>query len=92
MKTEPPTKEEQAQKEAYLEDGFPDWSRLDFRQLVRALEANRWTDAMDIQEVKQYYQVFKKKWKQLADAPRIEQCIVEGEAKRNKRSNLESLS
>jgi len=38
-----------------------------------------------------HYQVFKKKWKQLAEAPRIEQRIVEGEAKRDKRSNLESL-
>lgn len=61
------------------------------------------------QEVKRYYLVFKKKWKQLAgmllyhsscdagshvfraEYPRIEQRIVEGEAKRNKRSNLESL-
>jgi SWI/SNF-related matrix-associated actin-dependent regulator of chromatin subfamily A member 5 len=73
--------------------------------------------ATDIQEktakeVKKYYLVFKKKWKQLAgmspmpthvpgrrantfppcsEHPRIEQRIVEGEAKRNKRSNLESL-
>jgi len=39
---EPLTEEEQAQKEAYLEDGFPDWSRRDFQQLVRALEANGW--------------------------------------------------
>jgi len=98
---EPLTEEEQAQKEAYLEDGFPDWSRRDFQQLVRALEANGWTDdydllATDIQEkspkeVKKYYLIFKKKWKQLAEYPRIEQRIVEGEAKRNKRSNLESL-
>ena len=39
---EPLTEEEQAQKEAYLEDGFPDWSRRDFQQLVRALEAYGW--------------------------------------------------
>ena len=39
---EPPTEEEQAQKEAYLEVGFPDWSRCDFQQLVRALEGNGW--------------------------------------------------
>jgi hypothetical protein len=38
----PLTEEEQAQKEAYLEDGFPDWSRRDFQQLVRALEAYGW--------------------------------------------------
>jgi len=97
---EPLTEEEQAQKEAYLEDGFPDWSRRDFQQLVRALEAYGWTDdydllATDIQEkmpkeVKTYYLVFKK-WKQLAEYPRIKQRIVEGEAKRNKRSYIESL-
>jgi len=39
---EPLTEEEQAQKGAYLEDGFPDWSRRDFKQLVRALEAYGW--------------------------------------------------
>jgi len=38
----PLTEEEQAQKEAYLEDGFPDWSRRDFKQLIRALEASGW--------------------------------------------------
>ncbi|KIM79892.1 hypothetical protein PILCRDRAFT_89952 [Piloderma croceum F 1598] len=68
---EPLTDEEQAQKEAYLEDSFPDWSRRDFQQLIRALEVNRrllcWMDdydllATDIQEktpkeVKKYYLV-----------------------------------
>ncbi|KAF7981341.1 hypothetical protein HWV62_33785 [Athelia sp. TMB] len=93
--------EEQAQKEAYLDEGFPDWSRRDFQQFVRALEANGWSEdwdllATDIQdktplEVKRYYQIFKKKWKTLPEYPRIEQRIIEGEAKRNKRSNLESL-
>ena len=34
--------DEQAQKEAYLDEGFPDWSRRDFQQFVRALEANGW--------------------------------------------------
>lgn len=34
--------DEQAKKEAYLEEGFPDWSRRDFQQFVRALEANGW--------------------------------------------------
>jgi SWI/SNF-related matrix-associated actin-dependent regulator of chromatin subfamily A member 5 len=36
------TEGEQAQKEPYLEDGFPDWSRRDFQQLARALEAYGW--------------------------------------------------
>ena len=38
-----------------------------------------------------YYHVFKKKWKTLADHARIATRIQEGEAKRNKRSNLEAL-
>ena len=37
---EPLTADEQAQKEAYLENGFPDWSRRDFQQLIRTLEGN----------------------------------------------------
>ena len=42
-------------------------------------------------EIERYYQVFKKKWKTLADYARISTRIQEGEAKRNKRSNLEAL-
>lgn len=42
-------------------------------------------------DVARYYPVFKKKWKELAEHPRIKARIEEGEAKRNKRSNLEAL-
>ena len=42
-------------------------------------------------EVGKYYPIFKKKWKTLADHTRIATRIQEGEAKRNKRSNLEAL-
>ena len=42
-------------------------------------------------DVAQYYPVFKKKWKELSEYPRIKARIEEGEAKRNKRSNLEAL-
>ena len=42
-------------------------------------------------EVEEYYHVFKRKWKSLADHARIATRIQEGEAKRNKRSNLEAL-
>lgn len=31
-----------AQKEAYLEQGFPNWSRRDFQQFVKGLEAYGW--------------------------------------------------
>ena len=39
---EPLTEEETARKEAYIEGGFPDWSRRDFQQFVKALEAYGW--------------------------------------------------
>lgn len=42
LAAEPLTEEEIAQKEAYTEDGFADWSRRDFQQFVRALEAYGW--------------------------------------------------
>ncbi|EEB90644.1 hypothetical protein MPER_11122, partial [Moniliophthora perniciosa FA553] len=73
----------------------------DFQQLVKGLEAYGWGQdfevyAADIQdktpeEVERYYRVFSKKWKTLAEYPRIEARIAEGEAKRNKRDNLENL-
>ncbi|KAF8422290.1 P-loop containing nucleoside triphosphate hydrolase protein [Boletus edulis BED1] len=98
---EPLTEEEQALKEQYTEAGFHDWSRRDFQQFVRALEIYGWTDdydllASEIQDkdakaVKRYYTYFKKHWKELAEHPRIAARIAEGEAKRNKRSNLEHL-
>lgn len=45
----------------------------------------------DARAVKRYYTYFKKHWKELAEHPRIAARIAEGEAKRNKRSNLEHL-
>ena len=45
----------------------------------------------DPKAVKRYYTYFKKHWKELAEHPRIAARIAEGEAKRNKRSNLEYL-
>ncbi|KAI5991718.1 SNF2 family N-terminal domain-containing protein [Pisolithus orientalis] len=98
---EPLTEEEQVLKERYLAEGFHDWSRRDFQQFVRALETYGWTDdyellASEIQDknakqVKEYYLHFKKHWKELSEHPRIAARIAEGEAKRNKRSNLEAL-
>ncbi|KAG6888387.1 hypothetical protein C0995_008708 [Termitomyces sp. Mi166 len=98
---EPLTEEEMAEKEAYIEEGFPDWSRRDFQQFVKALEAHGWgagfdTYAAEIQEktpedVAKYYATFEQKWQTLVEAPRIETRITEGEAKRTKRDNLETL-
>lgn len=39
---EPLTEDELALKDTYIEQGFPDWSRRDFQQLVKALEAYGW--------------------------------------------------
>jgi len=98
---EPLTPEELHLKEKLTEQGFPDWSRRDFQQFIRGLEAHGWlvdheTLAEEIQEktateIKKYYKVFKKEWKTLAEASRIEARIAEGEAKRYKRDNLEYL-
>ncbi|KAJ3797441.1 SNF2 family DNA-dependent ATPase [Lentinula aff. detonsa] len=98
---EPLTEEEITQKEAYLEQGFPNWSRRDFQQFVKGLEAYGWDQPADVyaadiqektaEEVAKYYKTFKKKWKTLSEYPRIEVRIAEGAAKRTKRSNLEYL-
>ncbi|KAI0005017.1 SNF2 family DNA-dependent ATPase [Russula compacta] len=95
------TEEELQEKEELIAQGFEDWSRRDFQQFVRALESYGWTDDFDLlaseiqdktaQDVAAYYPVFRKKWKELSEYPRIATRIAEGEAKRNKRSNLEAL-
>jgi SWI/SNF-related matrix-associated actin-dependent regulator of chromatin subfamily A member 5 len=69
---EPLTEEESALKDEYIEQGFPDWTRRDFQQFVKALEAYGWgqdfeTYAAEIQdkdadEVEKYYEVFQKNW------------------------------
>ncbi|KAF9001708.1 SNF2 family N-terminal domain-containing protein [Cyathus striatus] len=98
---EPLTEEETATKEAYIEEGFPDWSRRDFQQFVKALEAYGWGEPFEVyaaeiqdktaDEVERYYRVFEDKWETLPEYPRIAARIAEGEAKRSKRNNLEHL-
>ncbi|KIM38257.1 hypothetical protein M413DRAFT_447993 [Hebeloma cylindrosporum] len=88
-------------KEDYIKQGFPEWSRRDFQQLIRGLETYGWeaeaeTLAGDIQDktpedVEKYLRVFNKKCKTLSEYPRIKARIEEGEARRNKRENLEML-
>ncbi|KAI0304101.1 SNF2 family N-terminal domain-containing protein [Russula brevipes] len=95
------TEEELQEKEELISQGFEDWSRRDFQQFVRALESYGWTEDFELlaseiqdktpQDVAVYYPVFRKKWKELSEHPRIAARIAEGEAKRNKRSNLEAL-
>ncbi|KAF4613338.1 hypothetical protein D9613_011056 [Agrocybe pediades] len=98
---EPLDDEDLERKEEYIQQGFPDWSRRDFQQFVRGLEMHGWDAdpellAAEIQdktteEVEKYLKVFNKKCKTLAEYPRIKARVEEGEAKRNKRENLESL-
>jgi len=95
------TEEEQTEKEALIKQGFENWSKRDFQQFIRALVSYGWTEDFELlaseipdksaSEVGEYYPIFKKKWKTLADHARIATRIQEGEAKRNKRSNLEAL-
>ncbi|KAJ3550827.1 hypothetical protein NMY22_g187 [Coprinellus aureogranulatus] len=98
---EPLTEEEQALKEELIQGGFPDWSRRDFQQFVRALESYGWDEDMEVyaneigdkspEEVEAYYNTFKEKWVDLPEYARIDARIKEGEAKRSKRQNLENL-
>ncbi|PPR03483.1 hypothetical protein CVT26_007889 [Gymnopilus dilepis] len=98
---EPLDDDDLERKEEYIKQGFPDWSRRDFQQLVRGLETYGWdadpaTLAAEIQDkstedVEKYLKVFRKKAHTLAEYPRIKARIEEGEAKRNKRENLEML-
>jgi SWI/SNF-related matrix-associated actin-dependent regulator of chromatin subfamily A member 5 len=39
---EPLTEEEVEEKEKYIQEGFPEWSRRDFQQFIRALETYGW--------------------------------------------------
>ncbi|KAF9001710.1 SNF2 family N-terminal domain-containing protein [Cyathus striatus] len=69
---------------AYIEEGFPGWSRRDFQQFVKALEAYGWGEPFEVYaaEIQD---------KTANEYPRIAARIAEGEAKRSKRNNLEHL-
>ncbi|TFK20464.1 transcription activator snf2l1 [Coprinopsis marcescibilis] len=98
---EPLTEEEVVEKDKYIAEGFPDWSRRDFQQFVRALESYGWDEEMEVyaneigdktpEEVERYYAAFKENWTTLPEYPRLEARLKEGEAKRSKRQNLENL-
>ena len=51
---EPLTPEELQLKEGLTEQGFPDWSRRDFQQFIRGLEAHGWYDYMTLPLVTRY--------------------------------------
>ncbi|KAF8581713.1 SNF2 family DNA-dependent ATPase [Ramaria rubella] len=98
---EPLTEEEVTRKEELSRQGFDNWSKRDFQQFVKAVEAHGRdasyeTLAQEIQnktgdDVKAYAKVFWKRWHELEDFVRIEQRILEGEARREKQDNLEAL-
>ncbi|KIJ54005.1 hypothetical protein M422DRAFT_201104 [Sphaerobolus stellatus SS14] len=98
---EPLTEEEVARKEELSKQGFDNWSKRDFQQFIKAIEAHG-KDAPyqiladEIQnktaaEVQAYSKVFWKRWHELEDFTRIEQRILEGEARREKQQTLETL-
>ncbi|KAF9031921.1 SNF2 family N-terminal domain-containing protein [Panaeolus papilionaceus] len=98
---EPLTEEDIERKDAFIAEGFAEWSRRDFQQLIRGMETHGWDASAAIlaaeiqdkteEEVEEYLKVFKRKAKTLAEYPRIKARIEEGEAKRSKRENLEML-
>ncbi|KAF7971388.1 hypothetical protein HWV62_21306 [Athelia sp. TMB] len=81
---------EQAEKEACFDDGFPNWSRRGFQRSEDRDRLATYIQDKTLLEVKLCDSIFKK-WKTLPEYPRIEQHIIEGEAKRNKRSNLKLM-
>lgn len=133
---EPLTDAEILEKEGYIEEGFPDWSRRDFQQFVRALESYGWyvstlarwrrvdsDSCVGESRLSYTHRISRRrrplKWRNTttssrrngkpwlvstswwdvmemvdlfrAEYPRIAVRITEGEAKRNKRDNLEYL-
>ncbi|KAF8524094.1 hypothetical protein BU17DRAFT_85172 [Hysterangium stoloniferum] len=98
---EPLTKEETARKEELSRHGFDNWSKRNFQQFVKAVEAHGRNAPDEVlaqeirhktaEEVKAYAKVFWKRWRELEDFQRIEQRILEGEARREKQDNLEAL-
>ena len=58
LQAEPLTPEELQLKEELTEQGFPDWSRRDFQQLIRGLEAHGWYDEMIFSPIVRFLIVF----------------------------------
>ncbi|KAJ2837472.1 chromatin remodeling complex Adenosinetriphosphatase [Coemansia erecta] len=97
---EPLTEEEVKEKEELSTQGFGNWNRRDFYGLMRALE-NHGYGNMDLvksdvegktpEEVEAYAKVFLKRYKELADADRLESQITKGEQKRTRRNEIQQL-
>jgi hypothetical protein len=75
LTAEPLTEEELGEKEEYIAQGFPDWSRRDFQQFVKALESYGCDEDFEVyaneigdktpDEVERYYAAFKEHWTEL---------------------------
>lgn len=85
---EPLTEEEIAEKDRLAEEGFGEWNKRDFQQFVNgsakygrksyeqiALEV----DSKDVREVKEYAQVFWKRYREIANWEKHYSAIKEGE-------------
>lgn len=97
---EPLTEEEVSKKELYLTQGFTSWSRRDFRSFIAASEKHG-RDNLDLiaddiegktfDEVKEYHQVFWKKYNQLADYERIIDGIEKGEERLRRQAEIQNI-
>ena len=90
---EPLTEEQQRQKEKLSSEGFADWNRRDFQQFINGCAKygrRNWVgiaqevDGKDDKQVRQYGEVFWKRYKDLADYPKYIAVITAGEEKRAK--------
>ena len=99
---EPLTEAEQAEKDELAPQGMSAWNRRDFQQFVKGCEKHGRTAYGAIAEeiglgdkteddVRAYSEVFWARVHELSDGERIVQRIEEGEAKRRKQQEHESL-
>ncbi|ESQ41864.1 hypothetical protein EUTSA_v10012527mg [Eutrema salsugineum] len=94
---DPLTAEEVEEKEQLLEEGFSTWSRRDFNTFIRSCEKYGRNDIKSIasemegkteEEVEQYAQVFKERYKELNDYDRIIKNIEKGEGRITRKDEI----
>jgi len=85
--------QEEAEKKKLLEEGFPDWSKKDFRCFVNSLEkygrydfSSVWQDMAsetekDMNDVQRYFIAFWSHYERIADSAKIIERIERGEKK-----------
>eukprot|EP00656_Telonema_subtile_P050797 TRINITY_DN6671_c0_g1_i3.p1 TRINITY_DN6671_c0_g1~~TRINITY_DN6671_c0_g1_i3.p1 ORF type:complete len:820 (+),score=195.20 TRINITY_DN6671_c0_g1_i3:64-2523(+) len=94
------TEAEQEEKERLLSEGFQDWSKRDFNNYVRACEKfgraaiddiATEIDGKTVDEVKEYHQVFWKRYKEINEYDRTIKKIEAGEEKIHRRQEIERI-